>query len=159
MQRRLKAYEKTTVDPERSQANVRKLLANIGIEDVRTTQTRECLIIEFNYVPTDNDTDLKGVNVLGVRLKADMPDADTFKEREQIKRQYWRVLFYGLKVQLELVSVGSKTFAEAFLPDLLYTHQGKQMRLIEYLGPQIQENVLAGGSELLLTTDHGRKGK
>lgn len=156
MPRRLTAYAKTTVNPERSQAKIRKFLAEIGVEDVRTTQTRECLLIEFNYTPTDHDPDLKGVKVLGVRLKVNLPDTDGFEEREQIKRQYWRVLLYGLKVQLELVAVGSKTFAEAFLPDLLYTHKDTQMRLIEYLAPQIQQNILAGGSQLRLTTGHGK---
>lgn len=146
----ISAYLRTKVPYHRTQEVITRLLEKNGIDEIRFTHLAKEIRIEFNY---PQDVDGKCLK-LGVRFVMPIPEASTEKERIQARDQRYRALFYILKTKLEAVEFGLREFGQEFLGDLIYRlPNGKVATVSEIIGPQLQENLLAGKSELLMLTD------
>ncbi|HEY1013143.1 MAG TPA: hypothetical protein VGE07_10600 [Herpetosiphonaceae bacterium] len=102
----------TTVSPERSLAEIRRLVAGAGATGWKFGEDDERILIGFT---------LKG---LDVRLVQPLPTLREFAARRSAAQQRtahaaevrrrWRVLLLRLKVRFELVADGTETPAQAF---------------------------------------------
>lgn len=154
-----RAYSQTQVSPAKSQEGMRKQLLKHGIEEIRFTETRSVVAIEFNcpkrlfILAEDKEKDV----VIGIRIEIGVPSAEKERDSERMKRQCWRALFYTVKVKLEIVSFGTRTLAEEFLGDILLRTKpgGPQLRLIQVFGPQLEKRFLEGHSQLRLLDQRG----
>lgn len=102
----------TTVSPERSLAEIKRLLAQHQATDCKFGEDDERVMIAFT---------LKG---LGVRIEQPLPAPREFAARRspaqqrtahaaEVRRR-WRVLLLRLKVRFELVADGTESAAQAF---------------------------------------------
>ena len=93
MRKKLNCYSKTSVNWAKSQAQIGKLLDQVGVQDVRFTfmQSQKTIICEFNY-----PSDLEGKPVkIGVRIISKLKEC---KDEEQEKNRIHRILFNKLKI-------------------------------------------------------------
>lgn len=136
----LKSYKNTSVNWGKSQAQIGKLLDNMGIEDVRFTfmQSQESLICEFNYPDEVNG---KTMNI-GVRIIIKMPE---HKNPEQAKNQVHRALYYYLKSKFEALDFGLIEFMQEFMPHLIvFDKKGQSKTMYQMIEPQYKQGLLSG---------------
>jgi len=146
MSRDISAYLKTKVNYYRTQEVINNLLEKQKITEIRHTQLKDQIILEFNY-PFPEKQELK----LGVRFILSLPKTDNDKERDRIRNQYYRALFYVLKSKLEAVEFGIREFGQEFLGDLIYKlPNGKTATVMEIISPQLERGFLEGKSEMLM---------
>jgi len=151
MSRDISAYLKTKVSHYRTQEVITKLLENRGITEIRFTQSIDQIMLEFNYPHQVDNKELK----LGVRFVLKLPESNGEKERQQIRNQYFRALFYVLKSKLEAVEFGIREFGQEFLGDLVYQlPNGKTATVSEIIAPQIEKSMIDGTSEVLMLPNH-----
>lgn len=147
----ISAYLKTKVSHYRTQEVMTKLLEKHGITEIRFTQSIDQIMLEFNYPHQVKNKEL----YLGVRFVLKLPESNGEKERQQIRNQYFRALFYVLKSKLEAVEFGIRNFGQEFLGDLVYLlPNGKTATVSEIIAPQIEKSMIAGTSKVLMLPDH-----
>lgn len=138
-------YDYTLVSVEKSQADIKGLLARMDAQAFRFTSLPSYALLEF-VRKVDNG------QFIPYRIKVQpktYPDAkDTFKARDRAERQVWRVVYYWLKSKLEAVEFGLLEFEQEFLPYMLLSDgQGKSEtvdklffeRLAGRLGPRTDD--------------------
>lgn len=138
--RKLKSYQKTSVNWAKSQAQIGKLLDSVGINDVRFTfmQSQQSLICEFNYPEEVNG---KPMNI-GVRIIIRIPE---HKDPEQAKNQIHRALYYYLKSKFEALDFGLIEFMQEFMPHLIvFDKKGHTQTMYQMIAPQYQKGLLSG---------------
>jgi hypothetical protein len=131
------AYESTSVPVERSQSEIRKLLAKHGCGRFAFGEERDDIgqrwaAISFTYgghavrmrVP------LKLVDERSVKAKAERAyrkTADEIRDEmyEQEEKRIWRVLSWNLKARMVAVEENVETFEEAFLAHLVDQQTGR----------------------------------
>lgn len=124
------AYESTTVDVPKSQADIRKVLRSAGADRItfaeQITGPTKSAGVEFLHlgllvrvVCPLAEPDGKAVAAKADRSRSKSRD-EVFDEMvEQEARRIWRVLHWGLKARMESVAEGLETFEQAFLPHLV----------------------------------------
>jgi hypothetical protein len=129
--RRDMAYENTSVSVERSQAEIRKLLAKhdshrFGFGEERDELDKRWASVTFVHgaFQVRMRVPLKLVDELTVQAKARSArtrTADEIRDHmyEQEERRIWRVIAWNLKARMVAVEEGVETFEEAFLAHLL----------------------------------------
>jgi len=151
MSRDISAYLKTKVSHYRTQEVITQLLERRGITETRFTQSPDQIMLEFNYPHEVDNKECK----LGVRFTVKLPESNGEKERQQIRNQYFRALFYVLKSKLEAVEFGIRDFGQEFLGDLVYQlPNGKTATISELIGPQVEKSISDGTSEVIMLPQH-----
>jgi hypothetical protein len=131
------AYESTTVPVERSQGEIRKLLAKHGasrfefgeaVDEQGTSWAAIAFALGGRSVRMR--VPLKPVDRAAIRRKLTRTRTRTERDLEleaqdQEARRIWRVLAWNLKARLEAVEEGVETFDEAFLAHLLDEQTGE----------------------------------
>lgn len=147
MARDLSAYLTTKVSHYRTQEVITQLLEKRGIDEIRFTQVGRDIVLEFNYPEKIEGQIVK----LGVRLKLSIPETSDQKEKQRLRNQYYRALYYVLKSKLEAVEFGIREFGQEFLGDLIYQlPNGKTATVAEVIAPQVTASIIAGKSEVLM---------
>jgi hypothetical protein len=132
------AYETTTVPVERSQAELRKLLAQYGAsrfafgeERDETTGERHAAVtfVRGTYavrmrVPL-KQVDERVVSSRYSRARTKTRDQIRDEQYEQEERRIWRVLAWNLKARMVAVEEGVESFEEAFLAHLVDPASGR----------------------------------
>lgn len=131
------AYDNTQVPVDRSQAQIRSLLAKHGAqrfsfhEGVGDVDKRQWVALEFVHA-----ADFERPTLIRLAVPLKMPDAKeladkarraysktlgdiTREAQEKETRRIWRVIFYSLKSRLEAVEEQVETFEQAFLPHIV----------------------------------------
>jgi len=132
-----KPYDKTKVHWSRSQAEICRLLAAHGIQDVRftTVGSQQTLVLEFSRVETIDDQEVRPA----VRIV--VPGLTDEAESSRLHR----VLYWYLKAKLESLDHGLVEFWREFMPFLVVPGPGgRSVTLAEIVGPQYQRGLLTG---------------
>jgi hypothetical protein len=125
------AYETTTVPVERSQGEIRGLLAKhgadrfafgeetdeVGVPWAVMTFSHAGMVVRIRVPHKPIDADAVTNKARRARSKSAAEIA--FDMREQEARRIWRVMAWNLKARLVSVEEGVETFAEAFLAHLV----------------------------------------
>ena len=134
--------ERTTVSPEKSEQDIKKVLLRYEVDGVILGQLDNRAYVEFAIKR------LKRV----VRIFLLLPTKDvvnTKKQHEQAIRQSWRALYLVVKAKLESVESGIETFDEAFLPHIVMP--GAEGRTVgQHLLPDFERTLLTGEMPKLL---------
>jgi hypothetical protein len=131
------AYESTSVPVERSQGEIRKLLAKHGAGRFAFGEERDDVgqrwaAISFTYgghavrmrVPLKL-VDERAVSTKYMRARTKSKDDIRNELYEQEEKRIWRVLAWNLKARLVAVEEGVETFEEAFLAHLVDQQTGR----------------------------------
>jgi hypothetical protein len=131
------AYETTSVPVERSQGEIRKLLAKHGVsrmilEEARDDDGQRWAAVSFarGTQAVRMRVPLKRVDEREVRSKLMRARTKTVDEirdllYEQEERRIWRVMAWNLKARMVAVEEQLETFEEAFLAHLLDPQTGR----------------------------------
>lgn len=131
------AYASTAVPVEKSQGEIRKLLAKHGAQqfafgEERTPMGERRAAVTFAYEQhaVRIQVPLKMVDEREVLAKARRATRKTANEirdemYEQEEKRIWRVLAWNLKARMVAVEEGVETFEEAFLAHLLDRETGR----------------------------------
>jgi hypothetical protein len=131
------AYETTAVPVEKSQGEVRRLLAKHGVsrtifEEARDDFGQRWASISFAHgtLAVRMRVPLKQVDEREVRAKAQRAHtrtADEIRDQmyEQEEKRIWRVIAWNLKARMVAVEEKVETFEEAFLAHLLDPQTGQ----------------------------------
>jgi hypothetical protein len=131
------AYETTTVPVERSQGEIRKLLAGHGAarfafgEETDTGGVRWAAVsfahdryavrIRVPHKPVDE----RALRSKVMRARSRTREEIAHEMAEQEARRIWRVMAWNLKARLVAVEEGVETFEEAFLAHILDERTGR----------------------------------
>jgi hypothetical protein len=146
--------ENTTVSPEKSQEEIKRILRKYGADrfGVMEEKTKAHLMFEF-----------KG---LLIQMTVDFPDKQEYKYTEngrmrsenvietawnQAIKQRWRALSLAVKAKLEAVEVGISTIEQEFLAFVIMP-DGKS--LSDHLIPNIREIAASGKMPKMLGFNH-----
>lgn len=133
----MSAYATTTVAVERSQGEIRKLLAGYGCGNFAFGEEVDILGVRWAAVSFAHAG-------LAVRMRVPHKPGDeadiarkarrsrtktlgevAFEEGEQEARRIWRVIAWNLKARMVAVDEGVETFQEAFLAHLIDQRTGR----------------------------------
>ena len=143
-----KSYRNTTVNWGKTQAQITKLLAEQGIQDVRFTflQSQNQLFCEFNY-PTI--VEKKDVSV-GIRIIWNV-----FGEDEHEKNRSHRALYHYLKAKFSALNEGAVEVIKEFMPHIVvFDKSGISKTLYEIILPQYQKGLLTGEQGNIKMLEH-----
>jgi hypothetical protein len=131
------AYESTTVPVERSQGEIRRMLAENGAhrfafgEDVDSAGVRWAVVsfaagaravrLRVPHKPIDD----KAVDARAKRARTKTAGEIRFEAHEQEAKRIWRVIAWNLKARLVAVQEGVESFEEAFLAHLVHERTGR----------------------------------
>lgn len=130
------AYESTSVPVERSQGEIRKLLAGHGAHRFAFGEETDSAGVRWAAVSFAHGgyavrmrVPHKALDEQSLRSKARRARTQTYEDfeaaaTEQEAKRIWRVMAWNLKVRLVAVHEGVETFEEAFLAHLLDERTG-----------------------------------
>lgn len=150
MKKKLNFYRKTSVNWAKSQAQIGKLLDQVGVKDVRFTllNSEKSVICEFNY---PSEMEGKAVN-LGVRMIIKIPP---LKDEEQSKNQVHRALFNVLKSKFVSMEFGVEEFVQVFMAHLVvFDKNGNSSTLHQMIAPQYTKGILSGEQKNISMIEH-----
>ena len=129
-----KNYQNTTIAPEKSQADITKILRKYSIYEVQHTNQKESFSVAFKV-------ELPEISIpLMIRIDVPYSQKDDKYDKNGYKKQriLYRSLFYYVKALLNAWDNGLKTFTEIFMPHLVLPNG----RTIEQtLLPQLQKAI------------------
>lgn len=140
------AYETTTVPVERSQGEIRKLLADHGATRFAFGEETDSAGVRWAAVSFAHGgyavrmrVPHKPIDDQALRGKARRAHTRTYEDFERVAieqeaKRIWRVMSWNLKARLVAVEEGVETFAEAFLAHLLDEQTG--MTIYEQLAEE-----------------------
>lgn len=132
----MSAYESTTVPVERSQGEVRKLLASYGASrfafgEETDADGTQWAAVSFSVADRSvrmrvplKAPDEDAIASKARRSRSKTPAQVRFEVNDQEARRIWRVIAWNLKARLVAVEEGVETFEEAFLAHLLDERTG-----------------------------------
>ena len=148
--KKLNSYKNTSVNWAKSQAQIGKLLDQVGIQDVRFTfmQSQNSVICEFNYPGELNN---KAVNI-GVRIVQPLKES---KNQEQEKNRIHRILYNKLKSRFLEIQEGTKEFMHVFMADLVvFDKKGNSSTMAQMILPQYTRGILTGEQKEITMIEH-----
>lgn len=148
--KKLNSYKNTSINWGKSQAQIGKLLDQVGVKDVRFTfmQSQQSIICEFNY---PGELDGKPVTI-GVRIVDKLKEN---KNEEQEKNRIHRILFNKLKSRFLEVQEGTKEYTEVFtkvfMADLIvFDKKGNSTTMSQAILPQYNKGLMSGEQKEIL---------
>lgn len=146
MKKRLNSYRNTSVNWTKSQAQIGKLLDQVGVRDVRFTfmQSQQSIICEFNY-----PSELEGKAVtIGVRIVTKLKDSNN---EEQEKNRVHRILFNKLKSRFLEIQEDTEEFVKVFMADLVvFDKKGNSSTMAQLVLPQYNKGLVTGEQKEIL---------
>ena len=144
--KKLNSYKNTSVNWAKSQAQIGKLLNQVGIRDVRFTfmQSQQSIICEFNY-----PSELEGKAVtMGVRIVTKLKES---KNEEQEKNRVHRILFNKLKSRFLEIQEDTQEFVRVFMADLIvFDKKGNSTTMAQVILPQYNKGLITGEQKDIL---------
>lgn len=140
-----KAYTKTTVEYQDTQARIVKMLEQLNINGVRFTKLDDNWTIEFLVYLRENENARK----VQIKIPIDSNYDDRYMNEDQKVNQLFRVAFHNLKNRFVSVTNGLKEFEDEFLSDLVIIHNGKEVRIGDILAPQYQSLIKSSSVPVL----------
>lgn len=138
--KKLNSYKNTSVNWAKSQAQIGKLLDQVGVRDVRFTfmQSQQSIICEFNY-----PSELEGKPVtIGVRIVTKLKES---KNEEQEKNRVHRILFNKLKSRFLEIQEDTQEFVKVFMADLIvFDKKGNSSTMAQLILPQYNKGLITG---------------
>ena len=135
-----RAYKTTQVNWARTQAEIYKILGDLGIYEVRFTNVRNKFVLEF-LVQLEKEQKPRAVRII-------VPIQYKGENEEKRKRELnivHRILFYHLKAKFVAVQSGLTEFEEEFMAHLLITDQhGNSKTIGEAMLPQYRKAIEDG---------------
>ncbi len=126
-------YRKTEVSVERSQHELRKLLARYGVNDLQFTYRREAGI-QIMFARPDEVGHMSAYRLRAMLLSPD----------DQGERQAMRMLFWWTKHKVEAIDFGISDFETEWLPYQLIAGRDGSSTVAEQVMPQLR----AGGTNI-----------
>lgn len=148
--KKLNSYKSTSVHWAKSQAQIGKLLDQVGIRDVRFTfmQSQQSIICEFNYPSV---LEGKAVNI-GVRIVTKLQQS---KDEEQEKNRVHRILFNKLKSRFLEIQEDTQEFVKVFMADLIvFDKNGNSSTMSQLILPQYNRGLLTGEQKEIKMLDN-----
>lgn len=144
--------EKTSVSPEKSQAEIQQVLRRYGATRFGVMEDADKAYVMFEFkglmiqmdVALPSKTDKRYQNTAIGRPRSANQQLQEF---EQDVRQKWRALLLAIKAKLEAVQSGISTIEKEFLAFVMMP-DGK--RLFEHIEPRLTEMVADGKMPKLL---------
>ena len=144
--KKLNSYKNTSVNWAKSQAQIGKLLDQVGVRDVRFTfmQSQQSIICEFNY-----PSELEGKAVtMGVRIVTKLKES---KDEEQEKNRVHRILFNKLKSRFLEIQEDTQEFVRVFMADLIvFDKKGNSTTMAQVILPQYNKGLITGEQKDIL---------
>ena len=144
--KKLNSYKNTSVNWAKSQAQIGKLLDQVGVRDVRFTfmQSQQSIICEFNY-----PSELEGKAVtMGVRIVTKLKES---KNEEQEKNRVHRILFNKLKSRFLEIQEDTQEFVRVFMADLIvFDKKGNSTTMAQVILPQYNKGLITGEQKDIL---------
>jgi len=133
-----KAYQGTSVDKERSQTKIQRMLEELGITDVRFTRVGDNHTVEF-IVRLQRDEHPRKVRMDLLFNNAELDDDELrhgHRENVLFRQFYWHI-----RNKFIAIYAGLKEFEEEFLADLIIFADGKEQRLGDVIVPQYKHQL------------------
>ena len=100
-------YQNTQVSAYKTQDELGRLMSKYGVEVIRWTTLPALLRFEFQQ------------NGIGYRVDVPVPAGSEVREREQLRQEKARVLFYYIKAKLTAAESGVADLHQEFLPFMI----------------------------------------
>lgn len=137
------AYKETEVHWSKTQAQIYKMLGELGIYQIRFTNLPDKFALEF-LVEIANDIKPRAVRIV-VPLKNTLADE---KKREKEMNTVHRILLHHLKAKFVAIGSGLTEFEQEFMAHLVITDaHGRDSTLGEQLLPQYRRQVESGETQ------------
>lgn len=156
-------YRDTNLDPEKTIADINKLLRKYGINDYQWTTLWDQGIIELKVMI---ETAAPGGKLRKIGIKVNPPIFKAKRRTWDAKRGHYvaqelpnysqamRLLYHWLKIKIEAVAFGLKEVEEEFMSDLIVRMpDGRESTVGKAFKPQITNGV-ATLPQLGATEDH-----
>ena len=130
-----KAYRYTHLEAGETQAKITDMLNELGISDVRITQSGTDWTAEFIVKMRHDEAPRK----IRINLPFDKNLGEDYKWQKKRKDAIFRVLYWHLRSRFISVQNGLKELENEFLDDLVVMHKGQEMRLGDILVPKYKE--------------------
>ena len=139
------AYKSTQVPWARSQAQIYKMLGELGIYEIRFTNLKDRFALEFIIQLKD------GEKPRAVRITVPVQcDVDDEYARNKELNIIHRILLNHMKAKFVAIGTGLSEFEEEFMAHLLITNKdGSSTTMAELMLPQYKEALESGKSQLL----------
>ena len=138
-----KAYKSTQVNWAKTQAQIYKMLGELGIYEIRFTNLRNKFALEF-LVQIEEGQKPRGVRIV-VPIKYQGEDE---KEREKELNIIHRILFNHLKAKFVSIQTGLTEFEKEFMAHLIITDKtGNSTTMGEMLLPQYRKGIEEGKNQ------------
>lgn len=148
--KKLNSYKNTAVNWAKSQAQIGKILDQVGVRDVRFTfmQSQQSIICEFNY-----PSELEGKQVtIGVRIVTKLKES---KNEEQEKNRVHRILFNKLKSRFLEIQEDTEEFVKVFMADLVvFDKKGNSSTMAQLVLPQYNKGLITGEQKEIMMIGH-----
>lgn len=146
------AYKGTDMHWSRSQPEIYKMLAELGIYQIRFTNMKDRFALEF-LVETEGGEKPRAVRIV-VPLKY---HGDDEKQRTKELNIVHRILKNHLKAKFVAVGTGLNEFEQEFMAHLIITDKaGNSTTMGEALLPQYHKNIESGENRDFKLLDNGR---
>lgn len=127
--------EGTEVAPEKTEAEIKRLLVREGATQVYSGWDAARVVIGFTMRNRQ------------VRMVMPLPSDRNDRRRQAEERRRWRCLLMALKSKLTIVQTGASTFEREFLADIVLPDR---RTVGEWIGPQLEETYASGRMPPLL---------
>lgn len=144
-------YSGTTSDPDKTIADINRLLRKYGINDYQWTTLWDQNLIELKFMIENAGSDGKlrkiGIKVAPPVFKAKRRTWDAKKGRNVAIElpnyaQAMRLLYHWLKIKIESVAFGLKAVEEEFMSDLIIRlPDGRESTVGKVFKPRITDGV------------------
>jgi hypothetical protein len=128
-------YQDTAVDAYKSQGDLDRLMTRYGADVTRWSNYPGLIRFEFQ------------LGGLGYRIDVPVPDGETEKQTEQLRREKARVMFYYIKAKMTAAESGVADLAREFMPYMI-TGTGR------VLAEEIADAMATGARVLPLGADY-----
>lgn len=138
-----KAYKSTSVNWAKTQAQIYKMLGELGIYEIRFTNLKNKFALEF-LIQLEEGQKPRAVRII-VPISCQIEDG---KAREKELNIIHRILFNHLKAKFVSIQSGLTEFEEEFMAHLLITDKHGNSRTIgEAMLPQYKKAIESGESK------------
>lgn len=134
------AYKATDVHWSKTQAQIYKLLGELGVFEIRFTNLRDKFALEF-LISLGSDEKPRAVRIV-VPIKHSTEDES---RREKELNSVHRILFHHLKAKFVAVAAGLTEFEQEFMAHLVINDKnGNSSTMGELLLPQYKKGLESG---------------
>ncbi len=134
------AYKGTVVNWAKTQAQIYKMLGELGIYEIRFTNLRDKFALEF-LITIEEDQKPRAVRII-IPLQYSGSDE---KRREKELNMVHRILFYHLKAKFIAITQGLTEFEQEFMAHLIITDKAGNSRTMgEMLLPEYKKQIDEG---------------